>query len=321
MKTKKLYILLAVFAAVCAVVGAMPGIAEAAFTSVLAFPFEQIALGLRALSLSSVGGNSVAIAIYAVVCLLPAGAMLLRMRKHGFRGEDALAFILSAAMFAAIYFMINPSLLYGGMGSAVAPMLNAVLGGVCWCVVVSWLVLKILRRSIGAEREGVQRLLMLCLVALAFVFVAVAFGGGVGAFLASGEKLREGNTGGVVSLVPTYIFLALQSAVVALPYVLDAILAVMGAETLAAMGTERYGEETAAKAEALSAFAALSLKITVVVSLVFNLLQFLFIRRLLVVDISISLPVVSLAFMLALALLSRLVRENKSLKDDNDLFI
>ena len=80
-------------------------------------------------------------------------------------------------------------------------------------------------------------------------------------------------------------------------------------------------KEAAAKAEALSAFAALSLKITVVVSLVFNLLQLMFIRRLLVVDVSVNLPIVSLAFMLALALLSRLVRENKALKDDNDLFI
>ena len=125
----------------------------------------------------------------------------------------------------------------------------------------------------------------------------------------------------MVSLAPTYFFLAMQSAVTALPYVLDGILAVKCVETLAAMGAERYGEEAAAKAEALSAFAALSLKITVVVSLVFNLLQLMFIRRLLVVDVSVNLPIVSLAFMLALALLSRLVRENKALKDDNDLFI
>lgn len=321
MKTKTLCILLAVFAVVCAVLAALPGIVDSAFTSVLAFPFEQIALGLRALSLGSAGGNIAAIVIYVIVCLLPTAAMFMRSRRHGFHGEDTLIYILSAVMLAVVYLMINPALLYGGMGGFVAPTMNAVLGSVCWCVVLVWIVLKILRRSMGAQREGVQRLLQLCLMALAFVFIAAAFGGGVGSFIAAADKLKEGNTGDLVSLTPSYVFLVLQAVVGALPYILDALVAVKGAETLAAMSAERYSEEAANKAETLASFAALSLKITVIVSLAFNLLQLVCIKQLLVIAVSVNLPLVSLAFMLGAALLSRFVRENKELKDDNDLFI
>ena len=321
MKTKTLYILLVVFAAVCAVLGAMPGIAEEAFTSVIAFPLEQTALILRWLSLSGSAGNTAAIVIYVIVCLLPAAVMLFWMRKHGFHGEDSLIFILSAVLFAVVYFMINPALLMESYGADFGVVLRAILGGVCWSIVISWAVLRLLRRSAEAERGQVQRNLRVVLILLAFVFTAVAFGGGVSGFVDSAEALKAGNTAQWVDLSTSYIFLALQALVNALPYVLDAVVAVKGARLLGAMDLDRYSAETVEQAEKLSSFSVLSLRVTVIVSLLFNLLQLVSIKRLYVVNMSVTLPLVSIAFMLAVVLLSRLVRENKALKDDNDLFI
>ncbi len=320
MKTKTLYIIVGLFALCSAALGAVQEAAEGAFSSVIAFPFQQIALGLRVLSLSGSGGNIAAIAIYVLLCLLPSLVALFWYRKKLY-GEDILIPIFSATMFAAIYFMINPSLLTGSYGEEFFPILRLILGGACWCVVISWTVLKLIRRSREADREGVQALLKICLGLMAFFFVAVAFAGAVGDFAASYEELREGNTAGYLNLSLTTVFLAVKAIISALPYALDAIVAVKGMELLTAMAADPYSAGTVEKGEGLASFAVMSLKVTIVLSLIFNLLQLVFIKKLLVVDMELVLPLVSIAFMLCALLLSRLIRENKALKDDNDMFI
>ena len=44
---------------------------EAALLSLAALPFAPIGAGLRALSLSGSGGNTAAVALYVLLCLLP----------------------------------------------------------------------------------------------------------------------------------------------------------------------------------------------------------------------------------------------------------
>ncbi len=320
MKSKTLYIILAVFALCAAAFGAVQEAAIGVFSSVMAFPFEQIAAGLRALSLSGSGGNAAAIVIYVLVCLLPTAAVLI-CKRGKLRGEDLLILVLSAVMFAAVYYMINPGLLMGNLVAEAAGVVKAILGGICWSVVVSWIVLKLLHRSENADRVGVQRYLRICLVIMAFFFTALAFGGGVSGAVAAFEKLHEGNTGDMVPLGTSHIFIVLQAVVAAVPYALDALVAVKGAELLGAMSADRYSAESVDCSAKLACFAVMSLKLTVILSLMFNLLQLVFFKQLLVIDVTVALPLGSIAFMLAVVLLSRLISENKSLKDDNDLFI
>ena len=320
MSAKKMYISLGIFGLLCALSAVLPGVSSEAFVSIIAFPFQLIALGLRALSLSGNSGNIAAIAIYVLLCLLPCLVALFWYRKKLY-GEDVLIPVFSASMFAAIYYMINPSLISGDYGAAFFPVIRLILGGCCWCVLISWAVLKFIRRSREADRWGVQKLLKICLGVMAFFFVAVAFAGAVGDFVASYEKLRAGNTEGYVDLTLTTVFLAFKAVISALPYALDAIVAVKGMELLSSMASDQYSADTVGKGEGIASFAVMSLKVTVVLSLIFNLLQLVFIKKLLVVDVELVLPLVSIAFMLAALLLSRLIRENKALKDDNDMFI
>ena len=51
------------------------------------------------------------------------------------------------------------------------------------------------------------------------------------------------------------------------------------------------------------------------------LLQFAFMKTLLVVNGSVQIPILSMAFVLAALLLAQYIKENKQLKDDNDMFI
>lgn len=321
MKTKTLYILLTIFAAVCVVIGAL-GVSGAAAAGIMAFPFEQLGLGLRWLSMSGGVGNIAAIVLYAAICLLPAIWVLLRSRRRGFCNADWLTLLLSLVLFGVLYLMINPGLLANtALGAAGVTLMKACLGGCCWSVVVAWAVLALLGHGREGGREQTQRYLSLMLTVLAFVFVAAAFGGGTADFTASVEALRQGNTMPGLDLAPTMAFLALRAIAGALPYVLDALVSLKAAELLSAMGEERYGEETLAKAEGLSRLCVLSLKITVIVSLVINILQLLFAEALLVLSVNVVIPLTSIAFVLLTLLLLGFMRENKALKDDNDLFI
>lgn len=136
-----------------------PGI----FTAVAAFPFEQLGLGLRALSLSGGAGNAAALVLYGAVCLLPAGALLLIQRRRALCPEDALLPVLSAALFPVLYWMINPGLLGQFYGSAEGqPVAKAVLGIIVYSVLLGYVLLRMLRRFFTADLPGLQK----CLAAL-----------------------------------------------------------------------------------------------------------------------------------------------------------
>jgi hypothetical protein len=82
MKRRLLYALLVLEAALCITLSLAKNSFGGAFSALLAFPFEQIGLGLRLLSLTGKLGNSIALTLYAAFCLLPA-FFLLRDGKGG----------------------------------------------------------------------------------------------------------------------------------------------------------------------------------------------------------------------------------------------
>ena len=80
-------------------------------TTLLAFPWEPLGIGLRALSLSGSAGNIAAWILYVIVCLLPAGLLLLPLRKHRLYPEDVILALITVCLFFFLYWMINPALL------------------------------------------------------------------------------------------------------------------------------------------------------------------------------------------------------------------
>ena len=74
-------------------------------------------------------------------------------------------------------------------------------------------------------------------------------------------------------------------------------------------------------AEGLSRLCARALAVTVGANLTFQLLQLACARWLRSLNTQVSFPLLSMAFVLGALLLSRLIREGKQLKDDNDLFV
>jgi len=288
----------------------------------MAFPFEQIGLGLRRISLSGGIGNIFAIIIYAAVSLLPAAALLFLRKRRALHAEDTLLALLSAVLFAVLYAMINPGVIASLSGSAVGvPVGKAILGTMVYSMLCGYFVLRILRLFVNSEAARLLRYMSVMLCLLGVLFIYEIFGAGIGSLLDSIAALRAGNTGGEHLLGTSYIFLALRFAVDALPYTLSMLIVFAALRLLGEMQSDRYSAETVAAAGRISRLCALALVITTVSNIAFNLLQLVFVKSLLIVNSSVQIPLFPIAFALAALLLTRLVTENKRLKDDNDMFI
>ena len=313
-REKTAILLLTLLAIACIILILSPITSADILPIIMAFPFAQIAHGLRVLSLSGVAGNIIAIVLYIAVCLLPMGAILLVHKK---KEEDALLPLISILLFIVMYFMINPGFIQ--MAGTVR-FQQAVLGGIIHSIILAYIVIKTLRLFNAATAHRLGRYIAVMLHLLNVLFVVMAFGVVFGRMLDAFTALGAGNTGNN-QLGATYVFLALQHIVSALPYVLNIVVVFAALRLLEALRVDQYSEETLAAAKNVSRVCGLALGVTVLSGAGFNLLQLMFIGRLHVVNSNVSFPVASLLFVLGALLLTRYIAENKQLKDENDQFV
>ena len=226
MKRKLLCTLLCIEAILCIAFNAARLSTSDAFSAAMAFPFEQIGALLRRLSLTGVIGNCIALAIYAVLCISPVLFLLGIGSKRKLRAEDSLLVILSAALFGAIYLMINPAYIanvFADIDGTGFEISKAVLGGTIWSITVGYVILRVLRLSFESGAAKLHGYAGALLNTLCFLFVWVVCGNLFGELLNSFSALLSGNRGSESGLGATYVFLVLRFFVDALPYVLNII--------------------------------------------------------------------------------------------------
>jgi len=292
------------------------------FSAVMAFPFEQIGMGLRSLSLSSGLGNAAAIVVYFAASLLPIAALVVLRKKRKLCAEDGLLGLLSAVLFAVLYVMINPGVINTlTNGAAIQSVGKAVLGGMVYSVLAGYFILRILRLFSNSETSMLVRYMSVMLSLLNALFVYSIFGTGFNGLLNSIAELRAGNVGNEYLLGASYIFLVLQFVVDALPGVFNILVVFAVLQLLEEMRSDRYSAETVTSTRRVSRLCSTALVTMIIANIGFNLLQLIFAKSILVINSSVQIPVFSITFVLATLLLTRLVTENKQLKDDNDMFI
>lgn len=299
--------------------------------SAMAFPFAPVGQGLRWLSLSGGVGNAVAVLLYAALSLAPLAGLWALKRRRVLCLEDGLLGLLSPLLFGVLYYMVNPSSLPGiageaGVGREVS---FSLLGGTVYALLLCYLLLRALRHFLQADRERLQGYLGWLLRALAVLFVYLVAGLLFQECLTAFSGARpdeqllwciEGEVmAGQVSV--DQIFSLLRYLAAALPYLLDVAIVLAALHLLGAMKTDRYSQETMAAAGRLSRLCAKALGLTLLVTLAMNLLQLLFLGSLSQVHIALVFPLLSVAFLLAVLLMARLLEENRALKRDNDLFV
>ena len=292
------------------------------FSAVMAFPFEQIGMGLRLLSLSSGLGNAAAIVVYFAASLLPIAALVILRKKRKLCAEDGLLGLLSVVLFAVLYVMINPGVINTWTsGAAPQSVAKAVLGGMVYSILAGYFILRVLRLFSDSETPMLVRYMSVMLSLLNVLFVYSIFGAGFNGLLSSIAELRAGNVGNEHLLGASYIFLVLQFVVDALPCVFNILVVFAVLRLLEEMRSDRYSAETVTATRRVSRLCSTALVTMIIANIGFNLLQLIFAKSILVINSSVQIPVFSITFVLAALLLTRLVTENKQLKDDNDMFI
>ena len=322
MRQSRFVLLLAAEALLCLLLYGVGAEHPTWFSTAMAFPFQQIGNVLRILSISGSVGNGVAIALYVLLSLLPLACLFFIKRRRKLEGEDCLLPFLSVLCFAALYYAVNPGLLPAPSWADVSDQLyQGLFGGAVYAHLLCYLSFRALRLFAGEGRRRLQDYLSILLRVLAVCFVFLAFGGCFHGYLSEVDALKGGNTGDLNHLGASVGFIALRWLNTALAYILDVVVILAALELIYALKTDRYAEKAMQAAEKLSSLCVLSLKITLLATVFLNLLQLMLLKLLRTVHIQVSVPVLSVAFVLAVLLLARFVAENRQLKADTDLFI
>lgn len=287
------------------------------FTIIIKFPFEQLGLGLRKLSLSGAAGNIAAIIIYVLICLLPCLLFFRLKKSRKLLKTDFFLPVLSIMLFVVIYYMINPGLFRIGVPGTG----RMLLGGTFYSIFFGYVVLRLLEAYSLADSTRLHIWLKTLLGVIIFLFLYAILAECFEALNVSVQNLQKINSYSEADMTITHIFLVLQCIINALPYALAVFILIASIRSLNALLFNRYSDLSVTAVEKLASLCKRSLVIAVLSSTGFNILQLIFHKRLLQINITVSIPVFSIAFVLAVLLTVNYVQENQKLKQDNDLFI
>lgn len=295
------------------------------FMSALSFPVLPIAEGLRILSLKGGLFNIAAWIFYLCISAVPL-SLIYRRRKKERKLRELLLPAATIFLLVALYHLMNPQLLpgiYGWFGDVrfVAPL----LGGVFYSVMFTYFTFTVLEAIEDREKYKLFQYGQWGFFVLFLLLVFDILGTSAWQWLSSYDELRQGNTAlgdlfGQNKLLGSQVFLFLGYLLSALPSVLTLPLLYRGARILKSMEQDISDEETR-RLEKLGEDSVRILKVVVLASLSYHLLQLFFIRAIQKVSVTLLIPVLPIITILSVYVLTVLVRENKELKEDNDLFI
>ncbi len=284
------------------------------FTSATAFPFEQIGMALRALSASGSIGNGFAVALWLLISLIPVALIFFSPKRKGKALENLLLVLLSATLAICLYHMVNPALVFpilAANGEDFIPTVKGVLGSVVWSVLIGFFVLRILRLFRDADTRLLMKYAQVLLYLLCYVFVAVFFLFHPYEFI---TKI------GSVTSIADGIQVSLRFIVATISMIMSVLVCVRALD-LTDSFLARDRERITISAYRLSDVCVRALKLITISSVAFYVIVLLMIGKLSDVHVMIEIPIVSIAFVVAVLLLACLINENRKLSEDNELFI
>lgn len=298
MTDKRFWRLIALAAAlglgVCAALAAWPGLIGLAFK----LPCGYFVDLLWDMAKTGEGWRILAIILYALVCLIPAGALFLLSRRRRPWREDWLLALLSAMLLLLVGRALDRD---RAIYSAFAQMgLLAVL--------VTWLALRLLRYFDASDDRRLVRLVRIVVALIGMLFAALA---GVSAFAIlaslferfSIPALAEGAGSVASSCITVYGCL-------------------LGLRLVGSLGEGgELTDDTVEQARGFYRYSVRAASAILLISLAANLVKLVFVRLSSSTDVSVSFPVFQLLFCLAALIVSRFIAAHKRLRDDNDLFV
>ncbi|NLY73626.1 MAG: hypothetical protein GX079_08070 [Tissierellia bacterium] len=285
------------------------------FETIITFPFVQIANGLRYLSLLSGLGNIFAIILYTAFCLLPMILFVIQWAKHRLSYTDAILPLTTILLFIAMYQLINPALLNTVIVTKALPSITI------YSLICTYLILKLIQLFQGKSIEKLCQYLSILLWVVNILLAYSAIFSATVTFTQSIQALRLANSGNDGGLGLTYLFLFLGMIVEIIQVIATIVVVLFSIGLVRHFGRDLYSEEALMSANKLSYICKISLIVTVLSTMVFNLLQYAFASQLRKISSNINIPILSLVFVLAVLVFSQIISTGKALKDDNDSII
>jgi len=330
---RTLYVILVLEILACALLHILGQALGGSLLLTAAFPFDRIGAGLRALSLSSGAGNIAAIVIYCALCLIPAVYMVIRELRGRSHMEDGLLALLCILLFAVFYLMINPAVLARHLGDTeITGMGQALCGVTVYMVIIGYFILRSIRALSGSNQGaiGVQsggnaksglRQLRVIMIVFGVIFVYAIFGSGIGGLISSFRRLTAANTVIGAELTPSYVFLFVQYLVAVLPQIFSVAVVFAVLNLISALEEDEFGESVAAVTRKIGRICKTAVVCILLSQIAVNLAQLALGSIVRSSQYTLSIPLLSVVFVLAAPLLARYFEQARLLKTDNDSII
>lgn len=315
MKRKTLILILILEAALIAGLVYLSRQYPAWFTSVWSIPMEQIAGGLKALSGTGAFGNGLALAVLAGIALIP---VIFALRYP--RGRETLAERITLAVMAPVVLIVLWNMIHPGnvrptegTGSdAFLQVVRAALSLIIWSVVILFVVLRLIRLFRAGKREQLLRYfrILLAISCMAFTAeLAVTLMNAVPAPATDGSQSTQDIIAGIFRLAAGVV-----------PPVFDIVILIRVMDLIRIAETEEQ-EGLAETAKRVSGISCIALAVSTGLCALYHVVQLLLMPGLTDLNVTVDIPVVSIVFVVVILLFTRLLVENRQLREDNSLFI
>ncbi len=310
---KAFLLLLAGVAVLAAALTLLAGRLPDLLSSALAFPLEPIVGGLKRLAESGSFGNGLAASLWIGLCIIPVAAALRGPRGKAGLPERIALLVLSGMLALGLYGIMNPQR-FCHAGAAANPsylrMIRFVFVIAVWAALILYIAARLIRLFRAGDREHLLRYLRILLRVLCVLFTAEA-----AVSLLSGFTAAPAEESG-----PDCLIRWLRTAANTIPWCLDNAV-ILRLLDLAEQTEAKDSDSLADAAGKLSRLCTLSLGITVAIPVVLNIIQILLMPRLTNVSTTAEIPVISIVLVTLILLASRLLVENRQLREESSLFI
>ncbi len=281
--------------------------------SFITVPFAQIASAVSTLCENGAALRGVGVMILAALTFLPIAYAFTDFSGKKSVVEKLSLVLLGISLGGGIILMMNPQNFLPSAFRENAEVMEQAVCTTIWSVILLALGVTGARVLASGKKKTVIRGFSAMTVFFGILFVGMAV-------LSAGMLLKEEAKQTEVVSGIEHVVSVLKCLKTAVPYFLDTVVAVMLfrlASIYMSEGQSHLKEAASGVRHASCALLGISLLLTVI----YNAVQVLFMKEISHVKVVTELPVLSFAFVVVAVLICHLIVENKDLKDDNDLFV
>ena len=289
---------------------------------IFSFPFMQIGDVLREMSWSGTAGNVAAWCIYCGFCLIPVAVLVVKLVRRRFKPEDGLLLVISAVLFAVTYFLVNITSYTNQMVfSMTLDMSIPILGAVAYSVIVGYVVIKITRKVYSAEGGKLKHYLNVILFIVNMALVYNIFGEGLSGIMKELQPVELIYGWDVGAYRITQVMAVVEYVADVIVNLMTIVIIIMAQSLVSELDINKLSEKVIGKAKRISKFCVITIVAYVMLYIIFNVLQLIFMQKLYTINGTVSIPLVLIMAMMLFMIVARYIVDTKKIKDENDMFI